>query len=50
MSAPATVTSPTDPGEQAPPDSPLTTKEGWRRYVEHATVPPRCCRPPNGPC
>jgi hypothetical protein len=40
MTTPATRTPQTDTGEQAPPDSPLTTKEGWRRYVEHETIPP----------
>ncbi|MGA5135220.1 TniB family NTP-binding protein [Streptomyces olivoreticuli] len=25
---------------EPPPDSPLTTKEGWRRYVEHDPAPP----------
>jgi hypothetical protein len=41
MSTPATGTPQTDTDEQAPPDSPLTTKEGWRRYVEHETHPPK---------
>lgn len=41
MSTPATSTRQPESGEQAPPDSPLTTKEGWRRYVEHETVPPK---------
>ncbi|UQA91561.1 ATP-binding protein [Streptomyces halobius] len=41
MSTPATRTPQTDTGEQAPPDSPLTTKEGWRRYVAHETIPPK---------
>ncbi|MES9588772.1 ATP-binding protein [Streptomyces sp. NPDC094045] len=27
-------------GQELPPDSPLTTKEGWRRFVEHAPSPP----------
>ncbi|QMU74242.1 AAA family ATPase [Streptacidiphilus sp. P02-A3a] len=31
--APAEVT-------DTPPDSPLTTKEGWRRFVEHEPLPP----------
>ncbi|WP_156726054.1 ATP-binding protein [Streptomyces apocyni] len=25
----------------APPDNPLTTKEGWRHCVEHESIPPR---------
>ncbi|MGK5545486.1 TniB family NTP-binding protein [Streptomyces sp. URMC 127] len=41
MSTPATATPQPESGEQAPPDSPLTTKEGWRRYVEHESVPPK---------
>jgi len=41
MSPPASSTPQTDTGDQAPPDSPLTTKEGWRRYVEHETHPPK---------
>ncbi|MGA4842119.1 AAA family ATPase [Streptomyces sp. G45] len=42
MSTSLTVpTTETEPAEGAPPDSPLTTKEGWRRYVEHETVPPQ---------
>ncbi|NEC06971.1 ATP-binding protein [Streptomyces sp. SID7909] len=27
-------------GQEPPPDSPLTTKEGWRRFVEHEAPPP----------
>ncbi|MFE7757187.1 TniB family NTP-binding protein [Streptomyces sp. NPDC057429] len=27
--------------EELPPDSPLTTKEGWRHFVGHDPVPPR---------
>ncbi|WP_079159468.1 TniB family NTP-binding protein [Streptomyces griseus] len=27
-------------GQEPPPDSPLTTKEGWRRFVEHEPSPP----------
>ncbi|MFD0021677.1 hypothetical protein [Streptomyces sp. NPDC058382] len=34
MSTPAATPPQPDTDEQAPPDSPLTTKEGWRRYVE----------------
>ncbi|MFD7911369.1 AAA family ATPase [Streptomyces sp. NPDC059752] len=30
-----------DAGGQAPPDSPLTTKEGWRHFVVHEPVPSR---------
>ncbi|MFF4392535.1 AAA family ATPase [Streptomyces sp. NPDC001552] len=30
-----------DAGGQAPPDSPLTTKEGWRHFVAHEPVPSR---------
>ncbi|MGW2840603.1 TniB family NTP-binding protein [Streptomyces sp. NPDC001493] len=41
MSTPTTAAPQPETGEQAPPDSPLTTKEGWRRYVEHETVPPK---------
>ncbi|MFH8349673.1 TniB family NTP-binding protein [Streptomyces sp. NPDC018045] len=41
MSTPTTSTRQPESGEQALPDSPLTTKEGWRRYVEHETVPPK---------
>jgi hypothetical protein len=41
MSPPASSTPQTDTGGQTPPDSPLTTKEGWRRYVEHETHPPK---------
>ncbi|MGV4926886.1 TniB family NTP-binding protein (plasmid) [Streptomyces sp. BHT-5-2] len=41
MSTPATATPQPDTDEQAPPDSPLTTKEGWRRYVEHETAAPK---------
>ncbi|MFB7651503.1 MULTISPECIES: hypothetical protein [unclassified Streptomyces] len=41
MSTPATAPPQPDIDEQAPPDSPLTTKEGWRRYVEHETIPPK---------
>lgn len=26
--------------QELPPDSPLTTKEGWRRFVEHESSPP----------
>lgn len=26
--------------QELPPDSPLTTKEGWRRFVEHEPCPP----------
>ncbi|MEV7234312.1 ATP-binding protein [Streptomyces sp. NPDC051020] len=26
--------------QQAPSDSPLTTREGWRRFIEHAPAPP----------
>ncbi|MFD9725540.1 TniB family NTP-binding protein [Streptomyces sp. NPDC059072] len=26
--------------QEPPPDSPLTTKEGWRRFVEHEPIPP----------
>ncbi|MFE7115177.1 TniB family NTP-binding protein [Streptomyces sp. NPDC057654] len=26
--------------QELPPDSPLTTKEGWRRFVEHKPSPP----------
>ncbi|MGW3659005.1 hypothetical protein ACWD6R_26480 [Streptomyces sp. NPDC005151] len=28
-------------GGTAPPDSPLTTKEGWGHFVAHEPVPPR---------
>ncbi|MER8086954.1 TniB family NTP-binding protein [Streptomyces sp. NPDC094048] len=28
------------PEQELPPDSPLTTKEGWRRFVEHESSPP----------
>ncbi|MFK8851064.1 hypothetical protein [Streptomyces sp. Ac-502] len=41
MSTPATAPPQPDTGEQAPPVSPLTTKEGRRRYVEHETIPPK---------
>jgi TniB protein len=41
MSTPSTSTPQKKSSEQAPPDSPLTTKEGWRRYVEHETIPPK---------
>ncbi|MEU3633185.1 AAA family ATPase [Streptomyces fradiae] len=27
-------------GQEPPPDSPLTTKEGWRRFVGHEPSPP----------
>nr|WSX49812.1 ATP-binding protein [Streptomyces sp. NBC_00974] len=27
--------------EELPPDSPLTTKEGWRHFVGHDPIPPR---------
>ncbi|MEU4178914.1 TniB family NTP-binding protein [Streptomyces sp. NPDC026589] len=40
MSTPATRTPKPDIEDLAPPDSPLTTKEGWRRYVEHEVHPP----------
>ncbi|MGW7095484.1 TniB family NTP-binding protein [Streptomyces sp. NPDC054874] len=48
MSTPATSTRQPDTDEQAPPDSPLTTKEGWRRYVEHESVPPKLLTAPEG--
>ncbi|MFC1432953.1 TniB family NTP-binding protein [Streptacidiphilus sp. N1-3] len=32
---------------EAPPDSPLTTKEGWRRFVEHEPIPPRLLAGPD---
>ncbi|MFG2721439.1 TniB family NTP-binding protein [Streptomyces sp. NPDC048416] len=41
MSTPTTRTPQTDTDELAPPDSPLTTKAGWLRYVEHETHPPK---------
>jgi Bacterial TniB protein len=28
------------PGDEAGPDEPLTTKEGWRRFVDHQPQPP----------
>jgi len=40
MSRPTSRKPKTEPPGQAPPDSPLTTKEGWRRCVEHEVVPP----------
>ncbi|MFE0602242.1 TniB family NTP-binding protein [Streptomyces sp. NPDC058892] len=33
--------SPSAPAAKAPPDNPLTTKEGWRHFVDHEPVPPR---------
>ncbi len=41
MRTPAQSRMPDPDTEQAPPDSPLTTKEGWRRFAEHEPVPPR---------
>ncbi|MFE7972298.1 TniB family NTP-binding protein [Streptomyces shenzhenensis] len=32
---------PSAPAAKAPPDNPLTTKEGWRHFVGHEPVPPR---------
>ncbi|MFD4023206.1 TniB family NTP-binding protein [Streptomyces sp. NPDC058576] len=40
MSTPASMTPQPDTEDLAPPDSPLTTKEGWRRYLEHETAAP----------
>ncbi|WP_234011971.1 MULTISPECIES: ATP-binding protein [unclassified Streptomyces] len=40
MSTLASRTPQPDTEDLAPPDSPLTTKEGWRRYVEHETTAP----------
>ncbi|RXS81487.1 ATP/GTP-binding protein [Streptomyces sp. TM32] len=39
MSKPSPSRTP-DTAGQAPPDSPLTTKEGWRHFVGHEPVPP----------
>ncbi|MDQ0959189.1 DNA-binding NtrC family response regulator [Streptomyces sp. B4I13] len=33
--------SPSAPDPEAPPDNPLTSKEGWRHFVDHEPVPPR---------
>ncbi|GAA1892135.1 ATP-binding protein [Streptantibioticus ferralitis] len=42
MSKPAQArTSHKQTADQAPPDSPLTTKEGWRHFVDHEPNPPR---------
>ncbi|MEV0275213.1 ATP-binding protein [Streptomyces sp. NPDC050610] len=42
MSKPSPARTPdTDMADQAPPDSPLTTKEGWRHFVGREPVPPR---------
>ena len=38
MTSPTRASRPSEP--DAPPDSPLTTKEGWRRFIEHEPVPP----------
>ena len=40
MSAPAPARPSGEAGDQAPPDDPLTTKEGWRRFVDHQPDPP----------
>lgn len=33
--------SPSAPDTEAPPDNPLISKEGWRRFVDHEPVPPQ---------
>jgi hypothetical protein len=38
MTIPARASRPSE--EPAPPDNPLTTKEGWRRFVDHEPIPP----------
>src|ERR1035437_3651907 len=41
MSRPTHTTLSSDVAEQAiPADNPLTTKEGWRRFVDHQAHPP----------
>ncbi|MEU5898637.1 ATP-binding protein [Streptomyces venezuelae] len=42
MSTPSSRMMPqTDLPDATPPDCPLTSKEGWRRYVEHESTPPQ---------
>ncbi|MFJ4869463.1 TniB family NTP-binding protein [Streptomyces sp. NPDC088757] len=40
MNSPSPSTPEKESAKQAPPDNPLTTKEGWRHFVCHEPVPP----------